>query len=437
MPPRDDPAAGAGLLRVVSRWQIVGLSVNGIVGSGIYLLPASAALLLGPLSLWAVALAGIAVSLLVLCYAQASSYFDQPGGGYLYAREAFGPFIGFEVGWMSWLTPVVASAALANGLALAVSALWSGAAVPGGRALVIVGGLGLLTVINLVGVRAGARTAVVLTIGKLVPLLLFIALGLGSVEPGRLAVAEWPVAGAVGQAALLLLFAFAGFENTSAGAGEYRNPRRDVPFALLTTILIVTLLYTAIQAVALGTLPGLAESRAPLAEAARLLGGEPLALVLTVGAVISIFGSLGNMTLFGPRYLFAMAADGFGPALLARVHPRWHTPAAAILVQAGIALTLALSGTFAQLALLSVIAALTNYLATAASLLVLQPRHAGRPGALALPGGRLIPLLAMVLALGLLASAPRVNLLAGGIALLVGAVLYRFRQPPRRLLSTS
>ena len=116
------------LVRVISRWQIVALSVNGVIGSGIYLLPASAALLLGPASLWAVLLAGLAVALIVLCFAQAGSYFDQPGGAYLYTREAFGDFVGFQVGWMTWLTRISAAGALSNGLAMAVSQLWPAAA---------------------------------------------------------------------------------------------------------------------------------------------------------------------------------------------------------------------------------------------------------------------------------------------------------------------
>lgn len=434
---QNTPAPPAALRRIVGRWQIVGLSVNGIVGSGIYLLPALAAALLGPASPWAVLLAGLAVSLLVLCYAQAASYFDQPGGGYLYAKEAFGPFVGFEVGFMIWLTPVVASAALANGMAQATSVLWPGAATTLGRACLITGALGVLTAINVRGVRAGARTAVALTFAKLVPLVLFIGLGLFAIDGAVYRIAEWPTPSALGEAALLLLFAFAGFENTPAGAGEFRNPQRDIPFALITTILIVVLLYTGIQAVAVGTLPSLADSAAPLADAAGRFGGRSLALVLSVGAVVSIFGSMGNMTLFGPRYLFAMATDGFGPAVLAHVHPRWRTPAAAIVVQVTISFTLALSGTFAQLAVISVIAALSNYLATAAALLVLAPRYAKRAGALALPGGRLVPVLALLLASALLASAPAAHLLAGSVALLVGAVLYQFRQPPRPVVASS
>src|SRR5690606_7888698 len=163
--------------RAVGRWQLYGLSINDVIGSGIYLLPAAAALLLGPASLWAVLLAGAAVALLVLCYAQAASYFDQPGGGYLYAREAFGPFIGFEVGWMLLITRVASAAALANGLAEAVTHFWPHAADGGVRIAIVVGSLVFLVAVNVVGVRAAARTGVFLAIAKVLPLLMFLAIG--------------------------------------------------------------------------------------------------------------------------------------------------------------------------------------------------------------------------------------------------------------------
>ena len=147
-----------GLVRAVSRWQIVGLSINDVIGSGIYLLPAATFLLLGPASIWAVLLAGLVVALLVLCYAQAASYFDQPGGSYLYAREAFGRFVGFEIGWMIWLTRIASAASLSNGLADAVSRFWAPASGGAGRAFVIVASLAFLPGINLVGVKSGART---------------------------------------------------------------------------------------------------------------------------------------------------------------------------------------------------------------------------------------------------------------------------------------
>ncbi|KLD76693.1 amino acid permease [Xanthomonas hyacinthi] len=417
------------LVRAVSRWQIVGLSINDVIGSGIYLLPAATAALLGPMSLWAVLLAGLAVGLLVLCYAQAASYFDEPGGSYLYTREAFGRFAGFEIGWMIWLTRISSAAALGNGLADAVVRFWPAAASGGARLAIVVGSLGLLTAINVIGVKSAARTGVALVIGKLVPLLLFVAIGLFYVDWSWAFSGQAPDPrdfGNMGEAALLLLFAYAGFENIPAAAGEYRNPRRDVPFALITMIVTVTLIYAAVQVVAQGTLANVAQSATPLADAASGFGGETLALILTVGATISILGTTSNTVMLGPRFLFALAQDGYGPAFLARVHPRFRTPAAAILLQGVLSLALALSGSFVQLALLSMVTRLFAYIGTAAAVLVLARRYGDRPGALLLPGGPLIPLAALLLALALLLSASWQNLAAAGVALLVGALFYRF-----------
>lgn len=418
------------LLRAVSRWPIVGLAVNGVIGSGIYLLPASAAALLGPASIWAILLAGLAVGLIVLCFAQASSYFDQPGGAYLYTREAFGGFVGFQVGWMTWLTRLATAAALSNAAALAIAALWPAAAGGWPRAGIVVATLALLTWFNLVGVKSGVRTSVVLVIGKMVPLVLFAAVGIWFVDWSALAVREWPDSRRLAESALLLLFAYAGFENTPAAAGEYKNPQRDIPFALLTMIGIVTATYVAIQVVALGTLPSLGQSRSPLAEAAQGFAGSPAVWLITVGAAISILGTLNNTILFGARYAYALSFDGAGPRALAQVHPVWRTPAIALLVQAAISLPLALTGSFEQLALLSALARLFTYMGTAASLLVLRPRFAQRQGALHLPGGALVPCAALVVSLALVASAGWKDLAAAAAALAVGAVIYAFRRRP-------
>jgi amino acid transporter len=426
------PPSRPGLIRAVGRWPLLALSINDVVGSGIYLLPASAALLLGPASLWAVLLAGIAVSLLVLCYAQAASCFDQPGGAYLYAREAFGDFIGFEIGWMTWVTRVAVAAALANGFVQSLAAFMPvlGAGPP--RVAAIIGVLALVTTVNLVGVRASANTAVALVIAKLVPLLFLVVVGVWFIEPTRLAALAIPADARLGEAALLLLFAYAGFENSPAAAGEYRNPKRDLPAALLRMIVIVTLIYLGVQAVALGTLDALSTSRAPLVDAARSFAGAPGALLLGAGAAVSILGTLTTTMLFGPRYVYAIALDGAAPAVFARLHPRWRTPVAAIVLQAMLALGLALTGSFVELALLSMVARLCAYIGTAASVMVLRRRHADRAELLRLPGGDAIPLGALALALGLLASAHLANLVAGAIAFALGAVIYALSRRARR-----
>lgn len=425
--------------RAVGRWQLVGLSINDVIGSGIYLLPAAAAALLGVASVWAILVAGIAVSLLVLCYAQAASFYDQAGGSYLYAREAFGPLVGFEVGWMLLLTRIATAAALSNGLAEAVTHFWPMAATGSVRVMIIVGSLLLLTAINVVGVRAAARTGVFLAISKLLPLAMFILIGAFFVDMDHvspLATGSIPLPD-LAKGSLLLLFAYAGFENMPTAAAEYRNPRRDVPFAMLTMIVIVTLVYVGVQWVALGTLPGLATSATPLADAAARFGGVWLALILTIGAAVSILGTNNNTILFGPRYLQALADDGYGPAIMSRVHPRLRTPAVAVVTVGVLSTILALSGSFVQLALLSMVARLIGYVAVSISAPVLCKRHRHRQGAMHLPGGPAIPIAATLLSLALLASAGIRNLVAGAVALLIGVVIYRCRRPPARRTSDS
>lgn len=428
MPRRPDGSPS--LDRAVSKAQLLGLSINDVVGSGVYLLPAAAAALLGPTSILAVLLAGLAVGLLVLCFAEAASYFEDPGGAYLYTREAFGPFVGFEVGWMTWLARVASIASLANGFTLGFAPLWSGAAEGAGRILLITALIGGFAWINILGVGKGARLAAGLAIAKTLPLVLFVLVGIFHINGAGLGPIEKPRPEILGEAALLLLFAYAGFENTAAAAGEYRNPRRDVPFALLGMIVLVTLLYTGVQVVALGTLPGVEDSTSAVAEAAGTFLGSGGLLLMTLAALISIGGNLGNTILIGPRYLFALAADGYGPKALARIHPAYRTPDRAILLLSGLALVLALTGSFVQLAMLSIVARLATYIGTAAALPLLRRRMELRPGAFRLPGGATIPVLAILLSLAFLLSASWRNLVAGGIALAIGAIIYRFRRSP-------
>jgi len=422
----DSPA----LRRDVTRWEVVGLSLNDVIGSGVYLLPAAAAALLGPASLWAVLVAGFAVLLLVLCFAEAGSHFDEPGSGYVYTREAFGYFAAFEVGWMTWLARVASVASLSNGFALALTFLWPDAATGFTRAAVITVPLIFFVWINVVGVKHGARLAVGLTIAKVLPLVFLVVVGLPAVDWSLVFPVPMPEASGLGEAAILLLFAYAGFENTAAAAGEFRSPKRDVPFALGTMIVLVTLLYTLVQLVALGTLPDLAArvDGAPLADSAALVVGAWAGLVMTLGAAVSIEGNVGNTMLAGPRYLYALAIDGYGPRALARVHPRYRTPAVAIVTQGILAGALALSGSFVQLAMLSIVARLATYIGTAAAVPVLRRKLPRGEHTIVLPGGATIPALALLLCLAFLASARVGNLIAGAIGLAVGVVIYRLRR---------
>jgi len=426
----------AGLKRVVTRWEIVGISLNSVVGSGVYLLPAAAAALLGSASLWAVPLAGLAVLLLALCFAEAGSHYDEPGASYIYAREAFGELVGFQVGWMTWLARVAAGASLLNGFVQAVAFLWSGAASGTARFGIITAMLAFIVWVNIVGVKHGARLSVGLTIAKVVPLLLLIVLSIPSLDWSLIFPMPAPPTAGLGQAALLLLYAYAGFESTGGtAAGEFENPKRDVPFAVITVIALSTLLYMLIQLVALGTLPDLADRAggAPLAESAALVIGVWAASIMTLGAAISIGGTVSSTILLGPRYLYALAKDGYGPQILAAVHERYRTPAWAIATQGLIVWVLALSGSFVQLAMLSVIARLATYVGTAAAVPLLRRKFAPTEHTIVLPGGAAIPILALLLCIAFAASAALENLLAGLVGLAVGAAVYFLRESPQRV----
>jgi basic amino acid/polyamine antiporter, APA family len=418
------------LKRAVTRWQIVGISLNSVVGSGVYLLPAAAAALLGPASLLAVPLAGLAVLLLALCFAEAGSHFDETGGAYVYTREAFGEFAGFQVGWMSWLTRVASGAALWNGFAQALTFVMPGAAAGATRVAVITVPLVVIAGVNVVGVKHGARLSVLLTIAKILPLLFLIAVGIPALDMSLVLPMPAPEVAGLGQAALLLLFAYAGFEITATNAGEFENPQRDVPFALIACIGIVTLLYTLIQLVALGTLPDLAARTAgtPLADSAVLVVGVWAGMLMTLGGTISIGGNAASTTFAGPRFLFALALDRFGPAYLTRVHPRFRTPAWAIVTQEALVWALALSGSFVQLAMLSVIARIVTYIGTAAAVPVLRKKLGTTEHTVVLPGGAAIPVLALLLCLAFIASATVWNLLAGLVAIAAGTVVYFLRR---------
>ena len=416
------------------------LSVNDVVGSGVYLiLPVAAAQLLGNASVWAILAAGLAVLLLVLCFAEAGSYFDRAGGAIVYTRVAFGEFVGFEVGWMTWIARIASVASLSVFFSRAVGYLWEGANHGVGQAVTIFLELALLTWINVRGVKSGALTAVVLAFGKLTPLFILIAVGVFAIEPSRLFPVPAPERANFVKAALLVLYAYSGFENTAAPAGEFKNPKRDVPFALVVQIVIVTAVYTLVQLVALGTVPDLGVSKTPLADAGRILMGPIGGLLLTLGAALSVLGTNNNTILAGPRYLYALAETGRLPRALARIHPRYRTPHVAILTQSGIALGLIVVdfvlhsfnptalGVAEDLAILSTIARLATYIGTCLSVPVLRRKMPATERTVRLPGGPVIPIAALVICLIFLSAAEKKNFIAGGIALAVGAAIYAAR----------
>jgi amino acid transporter len=366
-----------GLVRAIRKWDLVGLGINFIVGAGIFGLPAQVFSRAGSLSLIAYAVCAAAVILIVLCFAEVGSRFSRTGGPYLYAREAFGPLIGFEAGWLRWLAGVASFAANVNLLVDYLSYLWpAGAGV--WRMLMIALTSIAFTTVNVVGTRDTARISNLFAVAKLLPLILFIAIGLFFLTPANFLIAPSPGYRSFSTSVLVLVYAFVGFETLSVPAGETRHPQRSLPFALLTTIGFVTVLYLLIQIVCVGTLPDLAKSARPLTDAASAFLGAAGGIGITVAAAVSIAGNLNAQMLGTSRVLFAMAERNDLPGGLAAVHRRFHTPFVSILVTASLMLGLALSGTFGQLATMSVLVRLGMYAATCAALPILR-RRSGMP----------------------------------------------------------
>jgi APA family basic amino acid/polyamine antiporter len=411
-------------LRAVGLFGLIAIAVNGVIGSGIFVLPATVASLLGPASPAAYLVAAFLVALIVLCFAEAGSMFEQTGGPYLYARKAFGDFVGLEVGWMFLLSRLAGASAIANAFTLYLGYLWPPLGSGIGRAIaltVLLWGLGLL---NLFGVRYGAWAVNLLTIIKLVPLLLFASVGLFFVESASYKILALPELTPLRQASLALIFAFGGFENASVPTEEVKNPTRNLPIALIVSIALTAVLYIAIQIVALGTLPGLANDATPLASAGRMFLGPVGAVIITIAAVLSTTGSNTALALVGPRILYALAEGGQLPRALARVHPRYRTPHIAVIVFALAAWAIALYGSFAQLVTVSAIARLLFSATTCLAVPVLRRKMPNAIRTFSVPGGALIPALAAAISIWLLTGISKPQAIAGAIALFSGALLY-------------
>jgi APA family basic amino acid/polyamine antiporter len=415
------------LKRELGRWDLTAIGVNQVIGSAIFLLPADVARQVGPWGPLAFLLAGFASLLVALCFAEVGSRFERTGGPYLPARAAFGRFVGFEIGWMMWFTRVASQASVANGLAIALGFYRPELAGGASRAAIITALTLVLTWINVRGIRHSSWVVNALTVGKLLPLFLFILAGIWFVDADRFGAMPSVTAAQAGTAALLLIFAYGGYEVTGVPAGEASNPRRDVPFAFVMTILTVAVVMTLTSIVATGVLPDVAATRTPLADGAALFMGAGGALVISLGSVISMTGNNMGQILSGSRTLYALAENRDLPQWFARVHPAYQTPVNAILFTAAVALTLGLTGSFVTLAAVSAVARLVMYLAVCGATLVLRGRAPDRDMGAAeftIPLGPAVPVLACVVSLGILAGATREQLLAGAAALAAGAVFF-------------
>ena len=395
-------ASGPSLIRVMGRWSLTAVIVNGVIGSGIFGLPSVIAALTGAWSPLAVLIAGACIFLVLLCFAEVGSRFDQAGGPYLYAREAFGPIVGFQIGWLLVATRLLGCAAALNILVDYLTPVVSAAGTPAGRTLTMTGAMVLTMAVNVWGVKMAAWTTNVFTVAKLLPLVLLIVVGLPSVRTDVFASQpvvqpEWR------EAVLLLVFAFGGFEQNVIAASEARDPRKDTAFALIAAGIVVMVIYCLLQVVIVGVLPDAGRVTTPIASALGVILGTGGAAIGTAAVVVSVYGWLTGFTLMLPRVLYSMATHHEMPAILGRVHPRFRTPYLAVIVSTIAALGMALYSSFAQAATFAAISRLLVFTSTCAALIALKRRDGPAP-AFHLPGSTAIAIAGATFSMWLLAT---------------------------------
>jgi amino acid transporter len=422
----ESAAPEARLVRALGVWALAAGIVNVTVGGGIFRLPSAAASSLGGAAPIAYLVCAVAMALIVLCFAEAGSRVDLTGGPYAYVEVAFGPFVGFLSGVLLWVVGTLALSAVTTVFADAVGALVPALSGGGARAGLVVVVLALFAGINVAGVRQGSAVNAVATVAKLLPLLLLVALGALAVRAENLAWTATPAAGDVARASAVLIFAFAGIESALVPSGEVKDVARTVPRAIFLAMVGITALYLAVHLVTQGVLgASLAGQATPLAQAAGVAIGPWGRTLLLAGASISTFGYIGGMMLAVPRALFALGRDGFLPRALAAVHPRHRTPHVAIAAQAVVTAALALTGSFEKLAILANLATLLLYAACCVAAWELRRRDVRAGGIpFRVPGGAVVPFLALAAIAYLLTSIKWDEWLAAAAVVVVSAVLY-------------
>ncbi len=413
------------LIRSLSRKDITAIAINTVIGAGIFGLPSKIAALIGSYSLIAFVVCALIVALIVICFAEVASRFQNTGGMYLYAKHAFGSAIGFEVGWLYWFVRVTTFAANCN-LLLSYLAFF----IPGVnegvlRVTLIALIVGLIGLVNFLGVRESTILTNIFTIGKLLPLLIFVSVGMFFVQPTNFNFSEVPEFDSFSKAVLLLIYAYVGFEAAVIPAGEMKNPGKDVPFALLSALAVVAFLFFVVQVVSLGTLPELAKSERPLADAASLFLGSFGAGFIAIGALISIFGNLNGGFLSATRIPFAMSEQKELPSFVGQIHPKFSTPYISIFLTSLSIFVLTIQSSFISALTISTITRLLVYATTCAALPVLRRREKISPAQFHAPFGNFMALGSLILIGWLLANADysKEGLVFIG-AVLAGFVIY-------------
>jgi len=412
------------LNRSISKWAMVLLVINGVVGSGVFGLPSKAFKEIGVWSIVAYLVCAVAVFTIILCFAEVSSRFDKTGGPYLYALSSFGSLPAFLTGWLLLLTRFITYAALINLLVTYLEVFSDWFKLPSTRIIIIIALTLFLAYINHVGVKNSTRVNNFLTIAKLLPLLLFIIVGFFFIKGENYQAREFPAFGSFSSTVLLLVFAFGGFESVLVNSGEVKDPEKNLPFSLLLAALIIASIYMLVQIVSIGVLPTLASTDKPLAEASQIMMGKIGAIIIALGAMFSVTGTLNAIMLVGSRLPFAFSEENQFPKLFSFIHPKYKTPTWSLLLFMTITIIVSLNYSFLSAATISAITRVMIYAIVCVTLIILRKKRPEQTGFFKIKYGNVFAVLGVLIAIWLLSSAKISELKAVGISIGIGLLIY-------------
>ena len=423
------PPASSGteekLPRNLGLWGIWMLVVNGLIGAGIFGLPSGAAALAGEYSVLVYAFCALLILPIILCFAELGSYFRGTGGPIRYGTLAFGPFVGFQGGWLYYLARLISFSANTVLLTDSIAYFIEGAGTGTGRIISLAVICVALSVINVLGSVESIRSMTLFTVIKFAVLILlplggFILLG-SEVIPSF--DSPTPPSADLGAAALLLIYAFVGFEGAVVPAGEAKRPERDMPLGLLLGLAVVAVLYMVIQLVSQAAVPNLANSKTPLLDVSATLFGSTGAILLMVGVAASVLANLISSMFSATRVTYALSLEKSLPRWFGEVHSRYLTPANSVVFFGIAAFLLAAFGSFTVLAAMTVLSRLFLYGMSCAAIPKLRPQFSGE-GLFILKGGYAIPVLGIAACVWLMLQVSERSIWMTAIFVGIGSILY-------------
>ena len=405
--------------------------INAVIGSGIFLLPRTIYQDLGPASLIAMLLDVILVLMLAVCFAEAAGYFNKNGGAFQYSKSAFGDLVGFNVGLLGWFVTIIAWSAMAAGFSKLLIVTFP--SLEGNNTLISILLVLFLSLVNSFGIKTSKMFTITITIAKLIPVIAFSVISIffikhglseGNFTPFLQLNPKMNLSQAMSSTSLTVFYAFIGFEALPVVAGEMRNAKKNVPKAIIGSISIVSILYFMIIAGTIAMLgTGILQSNAPVQDAFVQMIGPAGKWLISIGALISIAGLNMGDSMMIPRYGASISDEGLLPKVIAKKNNR-GAPIVAIVVSGILTILLLLSGSFEQLAELSVVFRFIQYIPTALSVIWLRKKNMESTPAFRLPFGPLIPILSIVVSIWMVAAANPINLIAGVAGIVVATILY-------------